>query len=122
MFGVTQQATATTTSEFNFSRMVFVQYPKDDMISMGLVTGRVHAPGRDEESLIIVYIPSIPNPMSGNMVVMAEDDVLETDLSVEDAMKLVFSGGMAAPGAISFAKVPESLRNHSGFIGRFKSD
>ena len=121
VFGVTRQATTALTSQFNFSRVVFLEWPREGMIAMGFVTARVQAPGR-EEGLVIVYIPTIPNPTSGNMALVAEDDVLETDLSVEDAMKLVFSGGIVPPKAMSLARVPKGPRDESEFIGRFETD
>ena len=121
VFGVTQQATTALTSQFNFSRVVFLEWPREGMIAMGFVTARVQAPGR-EEGLVIVYIPTIPNPTSGNMALVAEDDVLETDLSVKDAMKLVFSGGIVPPKALSLARVPRGPRDKSEFIGRFEAD
>ena len=88
---------------------------------MGFVTGRVHSTERDE-SLALVYIPTIPNPTSGNMALVPEDDLLETNLSVEDAMKLVFSGGIVLPEAISLARVPRVEMGHSGLVGRFEAD
>ena len=88
---------------------------------MGFVTARVQAPGR-EESLAIVYIPTVPNPTSGNMALVVEDDLLETDLSVEDAMKLIFSGGIVPPDVISLARLPRLEKSESDFIGRFETD
>ena len=44
---------------------------------------------------------------------------METDLTVESAMKLVFSGGIVLPRSMSIARVRD---NDSGFIGRFESD
>ena len=121
IFAVTRQATSALTSQFNFSRVVFLEWPKDGMIALGFVTARVHSPGR-EEALIIVYIPTVPNPTSGNMALVVEDDVFETDLSVEDAMKLVFSGGIVPPDMLSLARLTREVRSDSEYIGRFITD
>ena len=75
-----------------------------------------------EESLAIVYIPTAPNPTSGNMALVAEDDLFETDMPVEDAMKLVFSGGIATPDAITLARMPIEYRVRSNYTGRFDRD
>ena len=121
IYGVTLQATSALTAQYNFSRVVFLEWPREGMIAMGFVTARVQAPGR-EESLAVVYIPTVPNPTSGNMALVVEDDLLETDLSVEDAMKLIFSGGIVPPDVISLARLPRLEKSESDFIGRFETD
>ncbi len=121
IYEVTLQATSALTAQYNFSRVVFLEWPREGMIAMGFVTARVQAPGR-EESLAIVYIPTVPNPTSGNMVLVVEDDLFETDLSVEDAMKLIFSGGIVPPDEISLARLARLTKSESDFIGRFETD
>ena len=121
VYGVTLQATSALTAQYNFSRVVFLEWPRDGMIAMGFVTARVQAPGR-EESLALVYIPTVPNPTSGNMAMVVEDDLFETDLSVEDAMKLIFSGGIVPPDEISLARLSREYKSDSDFIGRFETD
>ena len=118
VYGVTLQATSALTAQYNFSRVVFIEWPRDGMIAMGFVTARVQAPGR-EETLAIVYIPTVPNPTSGNMALVVEDDLFETDLSVEDAMKLIFSGGIVPPDEISLARLTRDYKSDLDFIGRF---
>ena len=80
LYGVTEQAMASVGSRANFSRVVFIEWPRDGMMAMGFVTGRARAPGR-EEDLVSVYVPTVPNPTSGNMAFVLEDDVVETDMS-----------------------------------------
>ena len=121
ILGLTRQATTVMTSQFNFSRVVFLEWPREGMIALGFVTARVVKPG-SEESLAIVYIPTVPNPTSGNMSLVSEDDLFETDLSVEDAMKLVFSGGIVPPDAISLGRMPIECRVDSNLVGRFETD
>jgi uncharacterized membrane protein len=118
LYGVTQQALASVGSRANFSRVVFIEWPRDGMIAMGFVTGRARAPGK-EEDLVSVYVPTVPNPTSGNMAFVLEDDVVETDMTVEDAMKLIFSGGIVLPDSISMARMPPPPRTDSSFIGRY---
>ena len=118
---VTQQATTVVTAQFSFSRVVFLEWPREGMVAMGFVTARVEK-ADTEESLAIVYIPTAPNPTSGNMALVAEDDLFETDMSVENAMKLVFSGGIATPDAISLARMPIEYRVSSNYTGRFEKD
>ena len=122
IFGVTQQITSVITSDFGFSRVVFIEWPREGMIAMGFVTARVQA-SRGHKSLVMVYIPTIPNPTSGNMALVVEDDVMETDLSVEAAMRLIFSGGVVPPDDLSIARIPgEEKRSDMDFVGRFFTD
>lgn len=121
ILGVTRQATTVMTSQFNFSRVVFLEWPREGMIALGFVTARVLKPD-SEVSLAIVYIPTVPNPTSGNMAVVSEDELFETDLTVEDAMKLVFSGGIVPPDSISLGRMPIEYRVDTELIGRFDTD
>ena len=105
IFGVTKQATTAITSQYNFSRVVFLEWPREGMVAMGFVTGRIHSRASNH-AMVVVYIPTVPNPTSGNMAFVLEDDIIETDLSVEAAMKLVFSGGIVLPEVITLARVP----------------
>ena len=121
IFGVTQQVMTSFTSQYTFSRVVFLEWPREGMVAMGFVTGRAYS-SRTKESIAIVYIPTIPNPTSGNMALVMEDDLVETDLAVEDAMKLVFSGGIILPETLSLARVPREKSEHFELIGQFESE
>lgn len=117
---VTQQATSILTAQYGFTRVVFIEWPREGMVAMGFVTGRAYATDPDR-SLVVVYIPTVPNPTSGNMAFVIEDDVMETDLTVEDAMRLVFSGGIVLPETLSMARVPR-VRTEGEHIGRFETE
>ena len=122
IFGVSQQAVAAFASQYNFSRVVFVEWPREGMIAMGFVTGRIHAATRDW-SVVAVYIPTVPNPTSGNLAFVFADDVIETDLTVDGAMRLVFSGGIVLPEYLSLARVPRDPDNTPfNMVGRFEAD
>lgn len=88
------------------------------MVAMGFVTGQVYSENGDK-SMVAVYIPTVPNPTSGNMAFIIEDDVMETNLSVDEAMKLVFSGGILLPDSIVMARVPMGMRDPQDYLGRF---
>ena len=120
LLGVTKQAMASLTSQYQFTRVVFIEWPREGMVAMGFVTGRAFSRNTGE-SIVVVYIPTVPNPTSGNMALVPEDDIIETDLTVEDAMRLVFSGGIVLPEAVSLARVPIE-RQEFGLIGRFETD
>ena len=119
IFSVTEQATSMMTSNFNFSRVVFLEWPREGMVAIGFVTGRVYSESKDR-SLAVVYIPTVPNPTSGNMAFVNEDDLFETDIKAEDAVKLIFSGGIVLPDKLAMARVTRNADERE-FIGNFES-
>ncbi len=98
IYGVAHQATEALASPsgHRFSRVVFLEWPRPGFMALGFVTGHCHLP-QQQETLMVVYIPTVPNPTSGNLAFVAERDIIETDMTVEDAMKVVFSGGIVLP-------------------------
>jgi uncharacterized membrane protein len=50
-----------------------------------------------QEPLIHVYVPTSPNPTSGYFLLVPEREVISVDISVEEAMKLIVSGGLYSP-------------------------
>ena len=120
VYGVTQQAASSINSQYQFTRVVFLEWPREGMLAIGFVTGRAYSEGTDQ-SIVVVYIPTVPNPTSGNLAFVNEDNVMETDLTMEDAMKLVFSGGIVLPPSVSMARLPR-LGEEQELVGRFTTD
>ena len=95
-------------------------------MSLGFVTGQAfrdsgnaaNTDGEEAQSLAVVYLPTAPNPTAGNLAVIVEDDLIETDITVEDAMKLVFSGGIVLPESIAMARVPR-VHQEGEMLDRF---
>ena len=125
VFGVASQATNSMTSQYRFTRVVFLEWTQPNVVSLGFVTGqatRISKRGADDEvpqTLVVVYIPTVPSPTSGNLAVIMEDDLIETDMTVEEAMKLVFSGGIVLPESITFARLPRD-KERDEVIDKFK--
>ena len=123
IFGMMKRAmTSIRGTQTNFSRVVFVEWPREGMMALGFVTGRIYSP-ETNASMVSVYIPTIPNPTSGNMAFVFEDDVIETNLNPEDAMRLVFSGGIVLPDTVNLARLSIALEEHrvSELVGTFKT-
>jgi uncharacterized membrane protein len=82
-----------------FRKALLVQWPRDGMWTIAFLTGRPggdlanHLPG----DYISVYVPTTPNPTGGYFVVVARKDVIELDMSVDDALKYIISMGVAPP-------------------------
>ncbi len=120
-YKITQQGITSLTSSATFTRVVFVEWPREGMVALGFVTGRVFSTDRSH-SMAVVYIPTVPNPTSGNMAFISEDDVMETDITVDAAMRLVFSGGIVLPEKMVLARAPqERITEGHMLVGEYQS-
>ncbi len=84
-----------------FNEVVYIEYPRRGIWSVGFVTGRTWA-GANEiigAECVNVFIPTTPNPTSGFYLMVPRDDVIFTDLTVEQAFKLIMSAGIVNPRA-----------------------
>lgn len=99
IYGVAKQATdsLTTPSGQEVNRVVLVEWPRPGLFALGFTTGHSHANRPDDAVLTVVYIPTVPNPTSGNLAFVREEEVYATDMTMEEAMKIVFSGGVVLP-------------------------
>ncbi len=90
---ITQALSGTTNR--NFHSVVYIQYPRKDLWTLAFVTGdSVNQDGCDFYHL---FVPTTPNPTSGVFIMIPKKDTLQADVSVEEALKIVISGGMLAP-------------------------
>ncbi|MCZ7586069.1 MAG: DUF502 domain-containing protein [Deltaproteobacteria bacterium] len=83
-----------------FQRAVMFEYPRPGIWSIGFVTNRVHSPAiakHRKDKLLCVFIPTTPNPTSGWFLMIPEPDAIPLEMSVEDAFKIVISGGVVMP-------------------------
>jgi len=83
-----------------FKRVLLVQYPREGIWTLGFQSGAdveeaAHHAGRD---LMCVFVPTTPNPTSGFIIMVPREDVVPLDMSVDDAMRWVFTLGVVAPG------------------------
>ncbi|MBD1921439.1 DUF502 domain-containing protein [Microcoleus sp. FACHB-831] len=84
-----------------FRRVVLVEYPRRGVWAIAFVTGSI---SNDIQShiarpMLSVFIPTTPNPTTGWYAVVPEDEVLNLSMSIEDAFKVVISGGIVSPNA-----------------------
>ena len=82
-----------------FRKAVLVQYPRVGSWTIAFVTG---VPGGDVVNhltgdYISVYVPTTPNPTSGFFLMMPKADVIELDMSVDEALKYIISMGTVVP-------------------------
>ncbi len=92
-----------------FSRVVAVEYPKKNIWSLGFVTGtgieKVVENTRKE--FLTVLIPTSPTPFTGFVVMVPKKQTIELDMTVEQALKFIVSGGVVTPAGL--AALPEPV-------------
>lgn len=82
----------------NFRRVVLIEYPRKGIYTLAFVTGvsRGEVQDKTKDNVINLFVPTTPNPTSGFYLMVPEADVINLDMSVEDAFKLLISGGMVS--------------------------
>lgn len=83
-----------------FNRVVYVEYPRKGCWALAFVTGPARGPAAPVAHLN-VYVPTTPNPTSGFHLIVPENEVRESLMSVEDAFKTILSLGIAQPSGIT---------------------
>ena len=84
--------TFTNPSGVGFKRVVSFEYPRPGCRAFGFVTNEVVLPDGSRE--LAVFLPTTPNPTSGYLLFLPNDEVEETTMSVDEAVKLIVSGGV----------------------------
>ncbi len=82
-----------------FKRVLLVQYPRQGIWSVGFESGGEvpEASRRTDRDLVAVFVPTTPNPTSGFIILVPREDVIPLDMSVDQAMRFVFTLGVVSP-------------------------
>ena len=94
-----------------FRKALLVQYPREGSWTIAFLTGKPggdtanHLPGE----FVSVYVPTTPNPTSGFFLMMPRKDVIELEMSVDEALKYIISMGVVAPAGRKPTPVPALL-------------
>lgn len=100
--GVKQIAeTVFSQADRSFEKACIVQYPRKGIWAVGFIStpakGEIRARVNDAQNLLSVFVPTTPNPTSGFLLFFPAEDVIQLDMSIEDAAKLVISAGLVYP-------------------------
>lgn len=99
-YGVKQVSdTLFSSSSQAFRKALLVQYPRQGVWTIAFLTGK---PGGDAANhlpgdFVSIYVPTTPNPTSGFFLMLPRTDVVELDMSVDEALKYIISMGVVAP-------------------------
>lgn len=82
-----------------FREVVLIEYPRPGLYTLAFVTNEMAFLGADHRTreFINVYIPNPPNPTSGVLILVPKDQAMHLNLSIEEGLKLVLSGGIVTP-------------------------
>ena len=92
-------------SNTRFRRAILIEYPRPGVWAIGFVTGSISTEIQSQlpEAMISVFIPTTPNPTSGWYAIVPENEVVDLSLSIEDAFKVLVSGGIVDPKSSALA-------------------
>ena len=82
-----------------FRQAVLVEYPRRGIWAVAFITGRTEGEVQNliADDLINIFLPTTPNPTSGFLLFVPREDMILLDMSVEEAIKMVISGGIVTP-------------------------
>ena len=86
----------------SFKRVVVVDYPREGLKFLGFVTGQLET--SDGDCFLNVYVPTSPTPQSGWLMLVKEEEVIDTNLTIEQAMQMILSGGLVSPSSLRLSR------------------
>ena len=83
----------------SFKKVLLIQYPRKGLYSLAFQTsdelGEVQ--GRTGDEVICTFVPTTPNPTSGFIIIVPRKDIIELDMEVDEALKMIISLGVVVP-------------------------
>jgi uncharacterized membrane protein len=112
--GVKSFAESVFSQSNSFRKVVMIQYPRAGIWSIGFVTADNVAEVADKTGVphACVYVPTTPNPTSGFIVMVPASEVVELEMSVDAAMRMIITCGVVMPP-------PPPASSSTGASGRF---
>lgn len=107
---VRQMANSLVNRESRFESVVIVEYPREDVYAVGLITGDSPpvASRIADEAVHNVFFPASPNPTNGRLALVPESDLYETGLSVRQGIQLLMTTGLAeSPSVVEYEEDDE---------------
>jgi len=89
--------------ERSFEKACIIEYPRKGIWAIGFISttakGEIADRNSSNSPMVSVFVPTTPNPTSGFLLFFPKKDIIELDMSIEDAAKLVISAGLVYPPA-----------------------
>jgi uncharacterized membrane protein len=101
--------------KLKFSKVVAIQYPRQGIWSIGFVTG---SPIRAIQELsdaeyVTVFIPSSPTPVTGYVITVKKEEIVDLPLSIDQAFRFLISGGVINPETVLLSDDNETVKSES---------
>ena len=102
VYNTIKQITNTFTKPNNqaFQKVVLLEYPKENLWTLAMVTGECKNLKNIE--CYKLFVPTTPNPTSGYLIITEKTNVIESEISVEEGLSIIISGGMISPDKFDF--------------------
>ncbi len=101
LYGSTKQIMETVLASQSeaFREVALIEYPRKGVWSIGFITGTTSGEVQrvTKEKMINIFVPTTPNPTSGYLLFVPEKDIHRLNMSVEEGIKMVVSGGIVTP-------------------------
>jgi len=115
IYGATKQIFETVLAHKStaFRQVCMVEYPRRGIWSLGFITGTTvgEVQDRTSDEVVNVFLPTTPNPTSGFLLFIPRRDIVLLEMSIEDGIKMVISGGIVTPPE------PRAQRVHASEAG-----
>ena len=98
--------------KIKFERIVAIEYPRKGVYSVGFVTNEGLRDVRDRvgKRMLTVFIPASPTPVTGYPVMVPADEVIPLNISIDDALRFVITGGVLLPLGQGGIGTPAALK------------
>lgn len=101
IYGATKQIIETIIAQQSnaFRDTVLIEYPRRGTWAIGFITGQTegHVQGVTQTEVANIFLPTTPNPTSGFLLFIPREEIIPLDMSVEEGLKMVISGGIITP-------------------------
>jgi len=82
-----------------FTQAVLIEFPRKGIWTIGFITNETLT--QSGETQLNIFVPTSPNPMSGFLQIVSEDEVIRTDIPVDEALKMIIPAGKVSPQEVS---------------------
>jgi len=93
---VRQMANSMVSGTTDFDRVVLLEYPRENLYSVGLVTSKtphIARPDNEDGDIYNVYLPGSPNPTAGRLTLVPETELVDVDMTVRQGLSLIVTTG-----------------------------
>lgn len=115
IYTATKQVTTALSLQDNpaLKSVVLVEFPRKGMYAVGFLTGYIQ--DTNNRTFCKVFIPTTPNPTTGFFELVPGDEVIQVEMTVEEAFKMMISGGIVSPAFLKTRNLSDSSQITSGF-------